>query len=94
MYDSPHNFNKYIASRFNEISLIDSKFDTLNKFYKDFKKLRDVRRQNNERKQKKIIVFKSASLPYDELNGIYVEEYDQIFESKDEDWRKNKIIKI
>ena len=37
-YDYVHNFNKYSESNFNEIS-DDSKFDTLNKFYKDFKKL-------------------------------------------------------
>ena len=88
IYDFRRNFNKYIVSGFNEISSFDSKFDTLNKFYKDFKKLKDVRSRNKERKQKKIIVLKSASLRYDELIDIYEKEYDQVFESKDEDWRK------
>ena len=36
VYSSVHNFNIYNVSKFNEISSIDSKFDTLNKFYKDF----------------------------------------------------------
>ena len=88
IYDFRRNFNKYIVSGFNEISSFDSKFDTLNKFYKDFKKLKDVRSRNKDRKQKKIIVLKSASLRYDELIDIYEKEYDQVFESKDEDWRK------
>ena len=39
MYSSVNNFNKYSVSNFNEISSLDSKFGTLNKFYKDFKKL-------------------------------------------------------
>ena len=45
-YDSLHNFNKHSVSNFNKISSIDSKFDTINKFYKDFKKLNDVKSQN------------------------------------------------
>ena len=38
VYNSAHNFNKYIVSSFNEISSIDSKFDTTNKFYRDLEK--------------------------------------------------------
>ena len=34
-YSSVHNFNKYSVPNFNEISSIDSKFDTIKKFYKD-----------------------------------------------------------
>ena len=37
-YSSVHNFNKYSVPNFNEISLIDSKFVTINKFYKDLSK--------------------------------------------------------
>ena len=32
VYSSVHNFNKYSLPNFNEISSIDSKFDTINKF--------------------------------------------------------------
>ena len=39
VYNSVHNFNKYSVSSFNEISSIDSKFGTRNKFYKDLLKL-------------------------------------------------------
>ena len=58
MYDSNHNFKKYVVSKFNEISSIEPKFDTHNKFYKDFKKLKDVKSKYEERKQKKIFVLK------------------------------------
>ena len=49
-----HNLNgKYSVSSFNEISSVDSKFDTINKFYKDLLKLNDVKSQNKDTKQKK-----------------------------------------
>ena len=44
VYSSVYDFNKYSVSSFNEIS-IDSKFHILNKFYKDFKKLNDIKSQ-------------------------------------------------
>ena len=47
MYNSVHNFNKYIR---NKIPSIDSKFNALNNFYKDFKKLQMVKSQTKERK--------------------------------------------
>ena len=53
VYNSVHNFNKYNVSSFNEVSSIDSKFDTINKFYKDLLKLNDVKSQNKNTKQKK-----------------------------------------
>ena len=36
-----HNFSKYSVSNFNKIPSIEPKFDTLDNFYKDFKKLGD-----------------------------------------------------
>ena len=44
--NSVYIFNNYRVSRFNEISSIDSKFVTVNKFYKDIKKLEDVKSKN------------------------------------------------
>ena len=35
VYDSVHNFDKYSVSSFNEITSVDSKFDTLNIFLKN-----------------------------------------------------------
>ena len=80
-----HNVNIYVC-KFNEISSIDSKFDTLNKFYKDFEKLDDVKSQNKNTKQRKITVLKNTSSLY-ELINIYKKEYDPTFESKDKNWR-------
>ena len=51
LYDSVHNFNKYSVSNFNEISSIDSKFDAINKFYKDLLKLNNVKSQNDDTRQ-------------------------------------------
>ena len=44
--NSVYIFNNYRVSCFNEISSIDSKFVTVNKFYKDIKKLEDVKSKN------------------------------------------------
>ena len=35
VYNSVHNFNKYSLTNFDEIKSVDSKFDTINKFYND-----------------------------------------------------------
>ena len=86
-YDSAYNFNKYSVSNIKEITSIDSKFDTLKKFYKEFKKLESVKNETKETKQKKITVLKNASLLYDELVRDYKKEYIQIFKSKDKKWR-------
>ena len=67
-------FKKQDVSSFNEIS-IDSKFDEINKFYKDFKKLRCAKSKNDKTKQKKITVLKNASLLYDELINIYITRF-------------------
>ena len=83
VYDSVHNFNKYKVFHFDEISSVDSKFDTLIKFYKDFKKLNDVKSQNENTKQKRINMLKNASLIYDDLINMYKKECNEAFESKD-----------
>ena len=75
-------------SSFNEISSIDSEVDTINKFYKDLLKLKDVKSHNKITKQKKTTVLKKASLLYNEWIDMYKKEYEQVFEGKDESWRK------
>ena len=50
VYSSVHNVNKYSLPNFNEASSVDSKFDTINKFYKDLVKLNDVKSQNKNTK--------------------------------------------
>ena len=59
-----HKFNKDRVSHFYEISSTDSKFDTINRFYKYIKKLEDVKSKNKETKQRKITVLKNESLHY------------------------------
>ena len=77
VYKSVHNFNKYSTPNYNETSSIGSKFDILNKFYKDFRKLEGTKSQNKNTKQKRIIVLKNASILYDELICAYKNEYNQ-----------------
>ena len=48
-----NNFNKYSVPSFNEISSIDSKFDTISKFYKDIAKLISVKSKYENTKQQK-----------------------------------------
>ena len=55
---SEHNFSKHRLSTFNEITSIDSKFDTLNKFYKDFIKLEGVKTKSKDATRKKTTVLK------------------------------------
>ena len=86
-YDSVYNFNKYGVSNFNEITLVDSKFNTLNKFYEELKKLEAVTSKTKETKQKKVTLLKNASLLYDELISIYKKECNQTFKGMDKEWR-------
>ena len=51
-YDFVHNFNKYNVTNVNEISSIDSKFDALNKFYKDFVNLKGAKSKSRETSKK------------------------------------------
>ena len=88
VYNSVHNFNKYSVSIFNDISIVNFKFDTINKFYKYLLKLSDVKSQNEITKQKNITVLKNASLLYNKWIDMYKKEYEQVFENKDENWRK------
>ena len=88
VYNSVHNFNKYSVSSFNDILLIDFKFDTIIKFYKDLLKLNDVKSQNKNTKQKKITVLKNATLLYNKWIVMYKKEYEKVFENKGENLKK------
>ena len=46
-----------------------------------------VKSRTNERKQNIVTVLKDAWLLYDELISTYKKEYNQIFKSKDKDWK-------
>ena len=60
--------------------------DTTNKFYKDLVKLNNVR--SREVEQKKPDVLKNATQLYNKWIDMYKKEYEQVFKTKDEDWRK------
>ena len=53
-----HNFNKYSLPSFNQISSINSKFDTKNNFYKDLVKLNNVKSRDDEKQKKSRCVKK------------------------------------
>ena len=53
LYNSVHNLCITSVPSFTEISSTESKFDAINKFYKDLLKLNDVKSQNKIAKQKK-----------------------------------------
>ena len=66
-----HKFSKYSMPNFNDISSIDSKYDTINKFYKDLVKLNDANSQHENTKENKMTVLKTGSLLYYELTNMY-----------------------
>lgn len=51
-YDSLYDFNKFSGQPFNEMPLINAKFDLLNKFYSDFVELKNFKRRNVETRKK------------------------------------------
>ena len=53
-----HNFNQYNLPNVNEISSIDSKFDTTNKFYKELVKLNNVKSRDYKKQKKSRCVKK------------------------------------
>ena len=61
-YSSLLNFNIYSVTNFNEISSTDSKFDILHRFYKDFEKLKGVKSETEETRQRKIKVLNNTSM--------------------------------
>ena len=49
--------------------------------------MNDLKSQTENTTQKKITALNNASFLYDQLIDIYEKEYDQVFKSKDNDWR-------
>ena len=58
VHDSAHTFKKYSVSSFNEITSIDSKFDTLNKFAKILKNYRVLKVKPKKQNKRKYIDYK------------------------------------
>ena len=55
-------FSIYSVTNFNEISSTDSKFDILNRLYKDFEKIKDVKSETEEARQRKLKVLNNTSI--------------------------------
>ena len=49
--------------------------------------MNDLKSQTENTTQKKKTALNNASFLYDQLIDIYKKEYDQVFKSKDNDWR-------
>ena len=47
-----------------------------------------IKNKKNNNKQQKTTVLKNASLLYYEMINIYKKEYEQVFESRGENWKK------
>ena len=75
IYDSKHSFYKYRLREFNKISSIDSKFDTIEKCYKDFITLTDVDAEP-ENIEHKLVVLNKVPKNYDNL----IKEYKKVYE--------------
>ena len=88
IYDSKHSFYKYRLSEFNKISSIDSKFDIIEKCYKDFISLMDVDAEP-ENIEHKLVVLNTVS----KLYGDLIKEYKQVYEreyknDKSDSWKQ------
>ena len=59
-------------------------FDTVNKLYKDLSKV-EIKKQSKKNNNNCV---KNTSLLYNKWIDMYKKEYEQVFENKDEKWRK------
>ena len=84
IYDSKHSFYKYRLSEFNKISSIDSKFDIIEKCYKDFISLTDVDAEP-ENIEHKLVVLNKVSKIYDNL----IKEYKKVYERESKNYKSD-----
>ena len=88
IYDSKHSFYKYRLSEFNKISSIDSKFDIIEKCYKDFISLTDVDAEP-ENIVHKLVVLNKVSKLYDDLIKKYIKAYERESKNdKSDNWKQ------
>ena len=67
IYDQSHNFNKYKLENFSNISSIESKYSTLEMFYRQFISLKNLDLKTEENIDYKFVVLNLALKEYDEL---------------------------
>ena len=88
IYDSKHSFYKYRLSEFNKISSIDSKFDIIEKCYKDFISLMDVDAEP-ENIEHKLVVLNKLSKLCDDLIKEYKKNYERESKNdKNDSWKQ------
>ena len=76
IYDQNHKFYKYRLSEFVKISSIESKFDTLETFYKELIDLKSLDARTTENMKHKSTVLNNVSELYDDL----IKEYKAVYE--------------
>ena len=76
IYDPNHNFYKYRFSKFAQMSSIESKFNTLEMFYRQFISLKSLEVRTKENTNHKSVVLNNALNEYDKL----IKEYKKIYE--------------
>ena len=76
IYDQNHNFYKYRLDKFSNISSIESKFDMLEMFYKEFITLKSLEVKTEENTNHKFVVLNNALNEYDKL----IKEYKKVYE--------------
>ena len=94
LYDSVHKFDKYRSSNFYEIPSTDSKFATINKFYKDLLKLNNVKSKTEYKKQKKANVLKDTTKLFYEWISVYKKNMSSFLKVKMKTGGKNMIMEI
>ena len=89
IYDPNRNFYKYKLSKFSQISSIESKFDTLKMFYRDFTSLKFLKAKKERVNHKSTVLNNVSNLYNSELTLEYKKAYER--EPKDDksyDWKQ------
>ena len=71
IYDPIHHFYKYRLSKFSQISLIESKFDTPQRLYREFISLKSLEARAKGNTNHKSVVLSKALNVYDKLIKEY-----------------------
>ena len=76
IHDPNHNFYKYRLSKFSQISSIETKFNTLEMFCREFTGLKSLQPRTKEIASHKSVVLNNALKEYNKL----IKEYKKVYE--------------
>ena len=76
IYGLDHNFYKYRLSKFSQISSIETKFNTLEMFCREFTGLKSLQPRTKEIASHKSVVLNNALKEYNKL----IKEYKKVYE--------------